>query len=100
MSEVVTSGVGKINSPILFTPETLAHIEPIKQRLIDWYKSYPGNKSDADVLIGIEREFGDDLLKLVCFPCGLSYGACLLIALVTAKQNNEVDLSVSEDARK
>ncbi len=100
MSEVVTSGVGKVNSPVVFTPEILSHLEPLKPKLIGWYKEFPNHKSDADALLGIEQSFGDDLLKLVCFPCGLSYGACLIMALVIAKESNEINLSVSEDARK
>lgn len=97
MSEVVTSGMGSMNSPLIISDEVRARLDPIKGRLIEWYKAYPGRSSDASVLLGIEQEFGDDLLKEVCIPCGLSYGACLIIALMVAKENDDVNLSVSQD---
>jgi hypothetical protein len=97
MSEVVTSGVGVMNSPLVITDDALAHLDPIKPRLLEWYANYPGKDNDASILLGIESEFGDDILKTVCFPCGLSYGACLIIALVVAKGSNEVDLRVKRD---
>jgi hypothetical protein len=100
MSELVTSGMGTVNSPLMISPRALGALEPLKKRLIDWYKTYPDNSSDVATLLGIEKAFGDDLLKAVCFPCGLSYGACLIIALVIAKQNNDVNLSVSQDVKK
>ena len=97
MSEVVNTGIGTINSPLIITKEVRSRLDPIKHRLQDWYKNYTDRGSDASVLLGIEKEFGDDLLTLVCFPCGLSYGACLIVALMVAKDTDEIDLSIGQD---
>lgn len=97
MSEVVTSGSGTFKSPIVITPEARAHLDPLKDELIGWYKNYEGRDSDASVLLGLEQYFGDRLFDLVCVPCGLSYGACLIIALAVAKQDGNINLNVSQD---
>jgi hypothetical protein len=97
MTEVVTSGMGTLNSPLIISDEVMAKLDPLKLRLIDWYNRYEGRHSDASVLLGIEQEFGNELLNAVCFPCGLSYGACLIIALSVAKQSNEINLLVEMD---
>ncbi len=100
MSEVITSGVGKTNSPLVFTDLAIHALDPIRERLVDWYKGTKSKISDADLLLGIEQNFGDDIVKMVCVPCGISYGACLIIALAVAKGSTEIDLSVSKDARR
>jgi len=97
MTEVVTSGVGTLNSPLVISEEVMASLDPIKQRLIDWYEHYEGRGSDASVLLGIEQGFGNELMARVCLPCHLSYGACLIIALAVAKQTNEINLHVEMD---
>jgi len=97
MTEVVTSGVGTLNSPLLIRDEVMQSLNPIKQRLMDWYDGYEGRGSDASVLLGIEQAFGNELMSRVCLPCKLSYGACLIIALAVAKQTNEINLHVEMD---
>ena len=99
LSEVVSTGIGTINSPLTFAPNVLEKLNPIRDALIAWYSTFPENQSDANTLLGIERHFGDQLLELVCYPCGLSYGACLLVALAIAKGSNSVDLRVSQDSK-
>jgi hypothetical protein len=97
MTEVVSTGVGTLNSPLVISDEVMASLNPIKDRLIKWYDGYEGRSSDASVLLGIEQAFGNELVKRVCIPCKLSYGACLIIALAVAKQTNEINLLVEMD---
>ena len=97
MTEVVSTGVGTLNSPLVISTEVMASLDPIKQRLIDWYEDYDGRGGDASVLLGIEQAFGNELVNRVCLPCKLSYGACLIIALAVAKQSNDLNLHVEMD---
>ena len=99
MSEVATTGIGKMNSPLQFSDEAVERLEPIRDELVSWYKTRPPHerRGDASLLIGIEQEFGDRLLNMICIPCGLSYGACLLVALFVAKGSTDLNLRVSRD---
>ena len=97
MTEVVSSGVGTLNSPLVINEEVMSSLDAIKPKLIDWYENYEGRASDASVLLGIEQAFGNELMNRVCLPCKLSYGACLIIALAVAKQTNEINLHVEMD---
>jgi hypothetical protein len=98
MSEVITSGTGILNSPLIITQDALMHLEPLKIPLRELYKEQ-SPMGDASMLLEIEKKFGDAILDLVCLPCGVSYGACLIIALAVAKGSNEINLKVSEDRK-
>jgi hypothetical protein len=85
-SEVVTSGIGTVNSPLMFTEEAKRFLEPIKNELVAmWENGELSKRTDGETLLEIERVFGNRLLTMVCVPCGLSHGACLLLALSIAK---------------
>jgi hypothetical protein len=99
LSEVVATGFGKFESPLVIDEKVQRHLDKIKPRLIEWYANYAGRKSDASLLLGIEQNFGVDILNLVCLPCGLSYGACLIIALAVAKGDSNLNLHVGQDRR-
>lgn len=101
VSETITSGLGAMNSPLHFTEEAMASLDPIRADLIHFWGGLPPGTSDAEALLAIEQRFGDELLKDVCSPCGLSHGACLLLALAIAKQSSELtlDLARSSDHR-
>jgi len=94
VSEVVTSGLGTINSPLLFNDLAKKSLEPIKGRLVEFYDTLPKPTSDVMALLKIEEIFGSQLLELVCIPCGLTHGACLLLALTVAKKANVVDIMI------
>jgi hypothetical protein len=93
VSEIASSGVGTVNSPITFTQDARSAMNPLKDELIAFNAGIE-KKSDAEALLEIERVFGDRLLKLVCLPCGLSHGACLLLALAVARQTELLSLSL------
>jgi hypothetical protein len=89
-SEVVATGIGTANSPLKFTPDAIARLDPLKDELIAFGDSALGGVSDADALLLIEAAFGERLLEFVCYPCGLSHGACLLLAFTIATGRNEI----------
>ncbi len=97
MSEVITSGIAQMNSPLKFSEEAVARLEPIKDDLLAWYTKQPQGLGDATLMLKIEQSFGDILLKLICIPCGLSYGACLILALFMAKGVDELELGIGHD---
>jgi len=94
MVEVVERGAGTMSSPLTFSKEALEALDPLKHALILFYKGLPKGKSDADVLLEIEAQFGEQLLEKVCLPCRLSHGACLLLAYAVAKQAPILDISI------
>jgi len=93
VSEAVTSGVGNMNSPLIFAESAIQAMEPFKARLVNFGKRIPENTTDARVLLEIEREFGEELLKDVCVPFKLSHGACLLLAYQVAMGRSDIDFN-------
>ncbi len=90
-SEAVEKGVAKMNSPVSITPEArnmMGEMIPILQY---YYKQEGYKLSDGELMLDIERRFGDDLLRLVCLPNKLDAGACLIMALMVAKEINPQD---------
>ena len=97
MSEVVEKGIGTINSPLIFSKEARGALEPIKAALIDFYdnKVTEDEKlNDSLFLLAVERVFGKELLELVCVPCRLTHGACLLLAMAVAKQSDALEITI------
>ena len=92
-SEVVTAGLAKKQSPLIFKDGLMEKLDPIKPELAAWWKASGYRYSDSAALMEIERLFGNQLFTLVCVPCCLSHGACLLLAITVAKQVNEVVLT-------
>ena len=91
MSEAAKEGIAKINSPIKFTAEAMGRLEPIKIPLQQLAVKYPTVK-DSDLMLKIEQNFGEQLLKLVCVPYKVTQGACLLLALAVARNTDTLDL--------
>jgi hypothetical protein len=94
MSEVVEAGVGTKNSPLQFTDEARAAMAPIADELELFYKHMPVDVKldDSQALLEIERRFGERLLDMVCIPCKLSHGACLILAYAVAKGTDKLEL--------
>ena len=94
MSEVVTAGVGSKNSPLHFTDEARRLLAPIADELALFYQAMTAEVklNDATVLLELEHRFGERLLDMVCIPCGLSHGACLLLAYSIAQQTNDLEI--------
>ena len=81
-----------MNSPIRFTEDAIARLDPIRDELIELYQKDPDRDDDAKMLLDIEQKFGDVLLNIVCIPCGLSHGACLILAMSVAKQTDNLQI--------
>ena len=96
MSEVVSSGLGSLNSPLLFTDEALCLMNPLKAELEAWWAALPKATCDSDALLKLEAEFGDRLLPGVCVPAKISHAACLLLALAVAKNENTIELMLKK----
>jgi hypothetical protein len=91
--------IAERNSPLRVLPEAMARLDPIKNELISLWKGagFPPNgyqddhekamHIEADATILIEQKYGRQLLDLICVPCHVSHGACLLAALAVAKQD-------------
>ena len=92
MSEVVEKGIGTMSSPLIFTDQAKAALETIKNDLVCFYNGLSPTMSDPDVLLELERKFGDQLLTQVCIPFNLTHGACLLLAYSVARQDNSLAL--------
>ena len=92
MSEVPDSGIGTRSSPLTFHADVRAALDPIKNELIAFNKDKLFELDDAAALLEIEREFGERLYELVCKPCSLSHGACLLLACAVARQTDKLEI--------
>lgn len=92
MSEVVTSGVGEKNSPLRLYEEARQRLDCIKDRLIEFCNGPCAKLDDLNTFMEIERAFGDELLDLICVPCKMSHGACVLVALSVGRQSDVIDI--------
>ena len=92
ISEAVKEGLGTMSSPIVFNAKALALIDPLKGELT---KCYENNKkmTEFELMLEIERQFGQKLLEQVCVPSGLTHGACLILALAVVRGEATVDLN-------
>jgi hypothetical protein len=95
LSELVEKGIGKMNSPLVLdkalTPKVVKALDPIKGGL---HEIGVKHKKDSDAMLEIEAKYGDELLRTICVPLGLSHSACLIVALAVAKGTNTVDLTL------
>ena len=82
-AESVEKGLADMNSPLKFKPEALRVLDPISDDLIVWGNLHR-NLSQADFLLGLEADFGNEMLTRFCIPLKASNGACLLAAMQIA----------------
>ncbi len=90
-SEAVKTGVATMNSPLHFDQEVRENLAPIRDELQQFWKTHH-TVPMLDFIIMLETKFGDQLLKEICIPRGLSHGACLLVALAVARGVDTIDL--------
>jgi hypothetical protein len=86
-SEALMQGVATKNSPVTVTDEAKQWMKPLLMPIREFYSKLGRHLSDRELVIEIERQFGDRILNEICIPHGLSAGACLLIALQAAKDD-------------
>ena len=91
--EPMVSGVATKNSPLTVREEFLAVSKELGDPLRDFYRKIGRPAmTNAELAFQIERHFGSEIVDKVCIPHGLSYGACLIIAIAVAKGDPTVDV--------
>ena len=92
-ASLVTQGHGTIESPLTISPALLAKFDTLKEQLRTWYQRLGRyDATDADLMLQLERAFGDAIVKTICIPMGVNQGECLIIAAAIAKGNNVIDV--------
>jgi hypothetical protein len=87
-SELAIKGKARANSPLVLNEETKEWMGDLAQELKAFYSKLGRHLNDRELAIEIEQKYGDQILRKVCIPNGLSEGACLIIALQVAKEVN------------
>jgi hypothetical protein len=78
-AELVRGGLGTLNSPVAINEQARKLFAPMKSELMNFYDVNFG-LPESEMMLAIERQFGERILKEVCIPGGITNGACLLIA--------------------
>jgi hypothetical protein len=86
IAEVVFKGLADMNSPIVIRKEAKALFRGLTEDLRSFYRGLGKELTDVDLIMLLEQQFGDRILKEVCIPNGLLMGACMIIALEIAKE--------------
>ncbi len=84
LAEGIEAGLIKMNSPVRLE----AHSQELFAHLADELEEFGKKNSkltESNLMLEIEREFGQRLLREVCLPNKLPFGVCLLIATAIAK---------------
>ncbi len=91
--EAIGNGVATKNSPLKVREEFLVVNEELGKPLREFYsKIGRPAMTNAELAFQIERHFGSEIVDKVCVPHGLSYGACLIIAIAVARGDPVVDV--------
>lgn len=86
VSEGLGKGALEMNSPVRATEAAKQWIPAeLRDELQRFYASRCNKMSLPQLMMAIEREYGDIILREVCIPRGLASGACLVIAAEVAK---------------
>lgn len=83
-TEAVSSGVASFNSPVTFSAEAKALLDPIADELRQFFTETGANLPDSELMAEIERRWGVFILKNVCVPAKMSRSMGLLLALHVA----------------
>lgn len=92
LAESLHTGIAKMNSPLMFNPETKLWLKDIATDLRAFYRSIGRTMTNNDITLEIERRWGDDLVRKICIPYKTHLGACLLLAAAIAKSEDDVDI--------
>ena len=95
--ELLQRGIGAMNSPINISPEARQWLADLADALRDFYNRLGRHLTDADLMMEIERRFGQEIMEKVCVPHGLFQGACLLIAMAVAREGVDARLDVDAE---
>ncbi len=84
-SEAIEKGAATMNSPITITPESSALMQEMRPALRIYYCEHGYKLSDSELMLDIERRFGNELLQKVCIPNKLTADAVMILAVLVAK---------------
>jgi hypothetical protein len=91
--EAVGAGMATKNSPLVVKETAALLAEELGPDLRRFYANLGRpNMTNAELAFQIERFFGSVIADKVCIPNGVSYGACLLIAMAVAKGDPVIDI--------
>ncbi len=85
-SEAIQKGIATLNSPVVVTQAAKAMMDPLAFALRTFYINHGHHLTDTELMMEIERQFGDEILHKICIPNGFLAGACLVIAAQVAKE--------------
>lgn len=91
-TRTVQEGDATANSPLTFTTEALLALQPIRNDLRAFWKSWDKKYDDAATLLEIERLFGKRIYDLSGGQ--RSHDSCLLTALAVACDNPVIELKL------
>jgi hypothetical protein len=95
MSEGIEKGLGTLNSPFIVSPDAVDKFGSLANDIRVFFGDKPG-LNEHEIALHLERSFGERILKEVCVPHKLAYGACLIVAIAIARGTNIVELSCDE----
>lgn len=85
-TEVVTKGLGTVNSPIAVNEETRRMYDGMIGDLRAFYRRLGVKLSERELFIAITRQFGARITQEICIPYGLIAGSCIAIAVALAQE--------------
>ncbi len=74
---------------IHISPEAKAWMSELAVELRSFYQRFGRNLTQHELMMEIERNYGDEIMRRVCIPHNLVQGVCLLIAVEVAKNGVE-----------
>jgi len=92
MSLAITNGYGEVNSPFKINTKSEKLFANLKDELQAFYTSTGKNMTDGELMLEIEKQWGNKILKEICIPHNMTDGECLVIAAAIAKKNNGVKI--------
>jgi len=96
LSEVVHKDLGDLNSPFTIREEVVNLVKgfPVAESMVEYYNGLSKKPSDSEAMLLLEKNFGPRILREICLnpAIGLTYGACLPIALAVAKNSNVIHI--------
>lgn len=81
----VHAGLMEVHSPIRLVNDSGKMLEHMACELREFYQVKCKGLNETEAALAIENEYGARLAKEICIPNGISFGICIIIALMIAK---------------
>ena len=79
--EGLRSGLMEEHSALFLSNELKAAFAPLMEHLRAFYTSKGQRLSDLDLMLALERNFGEEIVEKICKPLNVTNGACLVGAV-------------------